>query len=114
MNNLNTTLRYTSKPNIDGIRQSILKGNVSYHTSVIESKGIDGQIISLVLKNHTNYMSVCKKLWTKQKAEVVKELKNFYVSVVQMDIDLLEQAKFGLVRHVNLYDQNYARNSRNG
>lgn len=112
MNTINTTLRFTSKPNIDGIRQTILKGNTSYNTSHIESKGIEGQIISFVLKNHTNYMSVCKKFWTQPKKQVAEELKNFYVSIVKMDSSLMNQAKFGLSRHLSLYEQNYARNIR--
>tara|TARA_R110002153_G_scaffold28337_5_gene87602 strand:+ start:3583 stop:3927 length:345 start_codon:yes stop_codon:yes gene_type:complete len=112
MNNINATLRYTSKPNIDGIRQTILKGNTSYSTSFVENKCLEGQIISFVLKNHTNYISVCKKFWTQPKKEVAQELKNFYLSIITMDRSLIDQAKFGLSRHLSLYEQNYARNIR--
>jgi hypothetical protein len=112
MNTINTTLRFTSKPNIDGIRQTILKGNTSYNTSTVESKGINGQIISFVLKNHTNYMSVCKRLWTQPKQQVAQELKNFYLCIIKMDNTLVDQAKYGFIRHMSMYNQNYARNIR--
>jgi len=55
-------------------------------------------------------MCVCSKLWTLEKAEAISELKNFYVSVIQMDNTLLNSAKFGFTRHINLYEKNYARN----
>lgn len=108
MNTINTTLKFTSKPNIEGIKNCILKGNTNISNFNITShKNLDGQIVNCVLKKHTNYMRVCKQLWTQPKEVVQKELKNFYVSIVKMDPSLMDQAKFGFARHMAMYKENY-------
>ena len=105
MNNTNTYLRFKSKFNLVGIRNTIKNGNGSYQGSFIESsKQIDGQVINLVLKNHTNYLSICTILWQLPKDVVYKELQQFYKSIVKIDNSLMRQCAFGLHQHMSNYD----------
>jgi hypothetical protein len=104
MNNTNTYLRFKSKFNLVGIRNSIKNGNVSYQGSFIESgKQSDGQVINLVLKNHTNYLSICTMLWQLPKDVVCKELDQFYKSIIKLDPSLAPQCEFGLLQHMGNY-----------
>lgn len=114
MNSTNTYLRFRSKFNLVGIKNSINSGNTSYQGSFIESsKQLDGQIINLVLKNHTNYKSICPILWTLPKDVVFNELEQFYNSIIKIDNSLLDQCKYGLRQHMLNYDHHHARATSN-
>lgn len=105
MNNTNTHLRFRSKFNLVGIKNSIKNGNSSYQGSFIESgKQIDGQLVNLVLKNHTNYLSICTILWQLPKDVVCKELLAFYDSIIELDPSLIRQCGFGFQQHMRNYD----------
>ena len=104
MNTTNTYLRFKSKPNIEGIRKSIKNNRLSYQGSFIQkTKHIDGQTVNLVLKNHTNYLSVCPKLWILPIEEVCQELIAFYNSVIDLDPSLAENCKWGFQQHIKNY-----------
>jgi len=110
MNNTNTHLLFRSKFNLVGIRKSIKNGNGSYQGSFIESsKQIDGQVINFVLKNHTNYLSICSILWSLPKHVVYNELEQFYNSITKLDPSLIDQCKYGILQHMRKYDHHNLR-----
>ena len=100
-------LKFTKKPQIQGIRNAIANKQdfgITKWRSEMAHKNTDSLTVCMILKNYTNYNQIKDTgFWAQEYSQVKSQLIYFYSSVLKLDSTLESACYFGLKRHLYMY-----------